>query len=85
MYPKKTGGEPASSFPTLCVPLPFLEWMERALVSVENALLKFQISARLFLMQGIPTEKRRKKEGLLARTRETMGTGIPNRRKKGGV
>jgi hypothetical protein len=27
---------------------------------------------------------RRKKEGLLARTREMMGTGIPKRRKKGG-
>jgi len=28
---------------------------------------------------------RRKKEGLLARTRETIGTGTPKRRKKEGV
>ena len=80
---KKTGGEP-SSFPTLCASLPFLEWVERALVAVENALSIFQISARPFLMWGTPIQMRRKKEGLLARTRETIGTGTPKRRKKEG-
>jgi len=83
---KKTGGrEPASSTPMLCARLPFLEWMERALVAVENALSKFQNLARPFLTWGIHIQMRRKKEGLLAQTREMIGTGIPKRRKKGGV
>ena len=51
---------------------PFLKSAKSALVSVENALSKFQILARPFLTWGTPIQMRRKKEGILTRTRESL-------------